>query len=116
MLGNQIAIQELLHQQTHAPVHHQFGTDQQGDRHQEFDVNFHVHQERDGHTAAYQLSFQCREQQEWQPGQQRDDDDAFARQFQRVVGQMRPKEELEKWPPMDEREIRRAPEKVVTRY
>ena len=49
-LGNQIAFQELLHQGTHAPVHHELGNDQQGQRHQEADVNFHVQQERHGRT------------------------------------------------------------------
>ena len=35
-------------------------------------------------------SFQRREHQQRQPGQQRDDDDALAHQPQRIVGQMRP--------------------------
>ena len=73
-----------------------------------------VHQEGNGDASADQLSFQGREQQQRQPGQQRDDDDALARQFQRVVSQMRPKQELEERPPMDEREVRRVPEKAVT--
>ena len=29
-LGNQPAFQELLYQETHAPVHHKLGTDQEG--------------------------------------------------------------------------------------
>ena len=96
---NQIACQELLHQGAHAPVHHQFGTHQQGDRDQEADVNFDIHQERNGRHRRPEMSFQRREQQQRQPGQQRDDDDALARQFQCVVGQTGPTKELEERPP-----------------
>lgn len=64
MPGNQIALQKLFYKQTHAPVHHQFGPDHQGQRHQEADVNFRIHQEGNGQPSAYKLSIQCREQQQ----------------------------------------------------
>ena len=109
-----MAFQELLHHGTHALVHHQLGNDQQGHRHQEADVNFHVQQEGHGHAPAQHLSFQGREHQERQPGKQRDDDDALAHQHQRIVGQMRPAQELEERPAQDEREVLRIPEQTVT--
>ena len=37
-----MAFQEYLHHGTHAPVHHKLGSDQQGHRHQEADVSFHL--------------------------------------------------------------------------
>jgi hypothetical protein len=66
----------LPHHETHALVNHKLGSDQQRHHHQKTDMNFHVQQERYRRTAAQQLSFQSREHQERQPGQQGDDDDA----------------------------------------
>ena len=114
VLGNQVAFEELLQQGTHAPVHHELGNDQQGQRHQEADVNFHIQQKRYGRAAAQQVSFQSREHQERQPGEQRDDDDALAHQHQRIVGQVRPAQKLEERPAQDEREVRRIPEQIQT--
>ena len=95
-------------------MHHQLGDDQQRHRDEEADVNFDVHQERHGHAAAQQPSFHCREHQERQPGKQRDDDDSLAHHQQRIVGQVRPAQELEERPAQDEREVRRIPERGQT--
>ena len=105
--GDQIAFQELLHHETHAPVHDKLGNDQQGHRHQEADVNFQVQQERHGRAPAQQLPFQSGEHQERQPGKQRDDDNTPPHQPQRIVGQMRPTQKLEERPAQDEREVLR---------
>ena len=104
-LGDQIAVQELLHHRPHAPVHHQLGNDQQRQRHQEADMYFHVQQERHGRAPAQQLPFQSREQQQRQPGEQRDDEDALAQQLSASSGQVRPAQKLEKRPAQDERKI-----------
>ena len=77
-LGNQIAVEELPHHKTHALVHHKLRRDEQRHHHQKTDMNFHVQQERYGRAPAQRVSFQSREHQERQPGEQRDDDDALA--------------------------------------
>ena len=59
----------------------QLGHDEQRQRHQESDVNVHVAQERDGHAPTQRVSFQSRERQQRQPGEQRDDDRATAHQL-----------------------------------
>ena len=110
--GNHVSFKELLQQGPHAPVHHQFGDDQQRQRHQEADVGFDVEQERHARAAAPQVSFQPREQQQRQPSQQRNDDDALAHHHQRVIGQVRLPEKLEERPAEDEREIGGIAQKI----
>jgi hypothetical protein len=80
-------------------MHHQLGCDQQWRRYQNL-MNF-IEQEGDDRTAAEHPSFQSREQQEWQPGEERDDDDA-SRAIIRIVGQVRPTQKLEERPTQDE--------------
>ena len=112
-LGNQIAVEELPHHKTHALVHHKLRNDEQRHRHQKADMNLHVQQEGYGRAPAQRLSFQSREHQERQPGEQRDDDDALAHQLQRIAGQMRPAQKLEERPAQDEREVLWFSEDVV---
>jgi hypothetical protein len=69
----------LLHHEPHALVHHQLGNDQQRQRHQKADMHVYVQQEGYGHAPAQRLSFQCREHQERQPGEQWNGNKASAR-------------------------------------
>ena len=108
VLGDQISFPELLQQGAHALVHDELGNDQQRQGHQEADVNLHVQQKGYSRTAAQHLPLQGREHQERQPGKQRDDEDALTHQQQRIVGQVRPAQELEERPAEDEREVRRV--------
>ena len=104
-LGDQIAVMELLHHQPHAPVNDKLRKDQQRQRHQKADMNFHVQQERHGGAPAQQLPFQSREQEKGQPGEQRDDEDPLHQEFKSVSGEMRPAQKLEERPPQDERKL-----------
>ena len=113
-LGNQLTFQEYFNHGSHALVHQEFGTDQQGQRHQEADVNVHVLQERDGRTAAQQLPVQGRTQEERQPAEQRDDDNALAQELEMIVGQMGPAQKLEERAAQDEGKIRRFAQQGVT--
>jgi hypothetical protein len=83
-------------------MHNQLGKDQQRHRQQEADVNIHVEQERDALTATKNLPLQHGEQQQWQPGHERDDDDPLANHHQRIVGEMHPPQQLEERPAQDE--------------
>lgn len=76
-LGNQISLQKLCDHETHALVNHKLGNDQQRQRHQKANMHVNVHQEGHGHAPAQRVSFQSREHQERQPGQQRDHEDAL---------------------------------------
>ena len=105
LFGNQVPFEELLQQRTQPSVHDQFGRNQQGERRQIADVDFHVEQEGDPNTAFQQPSFDCRKDEERQPGKCGDDDDPPADHQQRVVGKVRPAENLEERPAQDEREV-----------
>ena len=109
-LRNQLALEELLEQGTHALVHHQLGDDQQGHRQQEPDVHLGVVDERHRHARSPRLTLQSREHQQRQPADHRDGHHALAQMRQRVVGQMRAAQELEQRPAQDEREVRRIVE------
>ena len=83
-------------------MHDEFRGDQQRHHEQELDLDLDVQQEWHGRTAAEQLSADGREQQQRQPGNERNDDDAPPLQRKRVVGQMRAPQQLEQRPAQDE--------------
>jgi len=67
-----------------------------------------VTEEWDRHASAQDMILQEREQEERQPGEEREDDDPLLHELQPVVGQMCPSQELEQRPP-------RTTEKSVVR-
>ena len=94
ILGDQLAIEELPHHQAHPTVHNELREDQQRHRHQKADVNLDVGEEWHRNGAAPELSRDGRQQQQREPGEQRDDDDATRGQFEGVARQVRASEEL----------------------
>jgi len=68
-------------------------------------MNVHVQQEGYGGTSTQRLSFQSREDQKRQPGEQRDDQNPSSQEFQRISCEMGPTEKLKERPTQDEREI-----------
>jgi len=70
VLGNQIAFQELFHDETHTLVNHKLRNDQQRHNDQKLDMNIQILQKGYGGTPAEQLPFQSGEDQERQPGEQ----------------------------------------------
>ena len=95
-------------------MRHQFGADQQRHRHQKANVNLDVHHEGQGQTAAEQMPLKCREQQQRQPREQREDDRASSNQPQLIVRQVDPEEQPEQWSTQDRREVLRCRKHSVT--
>jgi hypothetical protein len=110
--GDQVSFDELLQQGAHAPVHHEFGQDEQGHGHQKADMGFDIQQKRHSNAAAIKLPLKGRHQQQWQPRNERDHDDALANHHQRIVRQMRPPQKLEERPTQNERKVRRILQQI----
>ena len=109
-VGNEMAVEEHLRDQAHAPVNHQLRGDQQRQRHQEPRVHVDVEQERDGLGSAERLPLQQRERQERQPREQRNAHHALSHQGQRIVRQADPAHQLEERAAEDQREVLRRGE------
>ena len=101
-LGNQVALEEPERDRTQSLVHNELGDDQQRHHHQESNVDFQIEEERDCRAAGPEVSFQRGENEQRQPGYQCDDSYTLAHHLQRVVGQVRPTQQLVKRATQDE--------------
>jgi len=103
-----------LQQRSRAPVHDQFGNDQQRHRQEKADVHLRVLQKRHHDAAAHHLALERGQHQQRQPGDRSNDNDALPHHHQRVVGEVRPTQELKQRAAQDERELLRMREKIST--
>jgi len=91
---NQPPRHELPDQGTHALVDDEFRNQEQRERDQESHMHIHVVEKRHLHAAAPSAAFQNGQNQQWQPGEKRDDDNAPVQQFQCAARQARTTENL----------------------
>jgi hypothetical protein len=83
----------------------ELGHDQQRQCHQKAHLRVDVEQERDLDGGAPSRTLDDREHQQWQPGKQRDDDNAPLDKLERAAGETGTPEELEERATQNEREI-----------
>ena len=105
LVGNQAALQKLPDHRAHPLVHHQLGHDEQGQRQQEPGMHLDVDQEGHPDRVAPGAPTQHRQDQQRQPGEERDDDDPAEQELQRIAGQAGTPDDLVQRPAQDQREV-----------